>query len=189
MTFQQELLIELIKLAVGFLGVTLIGGAFTAFWTTRQKQRDVEHLELTRFYELYGHFLTAWRLWNTIQKDSSVTTPDEINRSALLKRASEAEGALEGMLLKLASERRLSHNDQQTLGKFRQACQRIRQSIRDDQLVPWSSSEHPEYLAFKQGASYLTSLIPQKSLGRSPSQAAAAKAVCEITSNKYNFTP
>jgi hypothetical protein len=188
MTFQQELVIELTKLAVGFLGVTLIGGGFTAFWASRQKQRDVERLELTNFYELYGDFLTAWRLWNTVKKDSSLAATGELTRFALLKRASEAEGALEGLLLKLASEYRLSSNDQQTLGKFRQACQRIRESIRDDQMIPWSSSEHPEYLAFKQGASYLTSLIPRKLFKRSPSQAASAKAVCEITSNKYHFT-
>ena len=188
MTFGQQLLIELIKLGVAFLGVTVIGGAFTAFWTSRQRQREVEQLELTKFYELYGYFLTAWRLWNTIKKDPSVATSVEITRCDLLKKASEAEGSLEGLLLKLASERRLSRNDQQTLGKFRQACQRIRQSIRDNEIIPWSSSEHPEYLAFKQGASYLVSLIPRKLFHSSPSQNEAAQAVCEITSNKYHFT-
>jgi hypothetical protein len=92
------------------------------------------------------------------------------------------------MLLKLASERRLTHHDQQTLGEFRQACQRVRQSIRDDEMIPWSFSEHPEYLALKQGASCFAALIPKKMLKPAPSHTAAVKAVCEITSNKYHYT-
>jgi hypothetical protein len=63
---EQQLVIELTKLAVVFVRVTLVGAAFTAFWASRQKQRDAERLELTNFYQLYGQLLTAWRLWNTM---------------------------------------------------------------------------------------------------------------------------
>jgi hypothetical protein len=187
MTFDQQLRIEMIKLAVGFFGVTLIGGALTAFWAGRQKRREIERLELIAFYALYGNFLTAWRLWNTLKSKPGIAQPSEITRFALLKQASEAEGSLEGLLLKLASERRLNRHEQQVLGKFRQACQRIRQSIREDSEIPWRSSDHPEYVAFKQGASYFASLIRKPTLFSSPQQADAARAVSEITANKYSF--
>jgi hypothetical protein len=175
---------ELIKLAFSFVGITLIGGALTAFWSSRQKRREIEAMELKYFYDHYGKLLAACRLWNAV-KDKKVSLPGDTTRYDLLKQATESEGALEGMLLKLASERLLTSEEQSGLGQFRQGYQTPRQSIRDDREVPWRSSQAGLYLEFKEGAALFASLLRSRVWTRSPCQEAARKAVWEITHNKH----
>ena len=134
---------ELIKLAATFVGITLLGGALAAFWTSRQKRRETEGMELKYFYDHYGQLLAACRLWNST-KSGKLSPPSGLTRYELLKQASEAESALEGMLFKLASDRLLAPDEQSRLGRFRQAYQAVREAIRDDHLVQWESSEDPQ---------------------------------------------
>lgn len=178
---------ELIKLAVSFLGITLLGGAFTAFWTWRQKRREIEAMELKSFYELYGQLLAACRLWNAA-KSGKISLPSEATRYELLKQASAAESALEGMLLNLASARFLTTEELSRLGRFRQAYQKVRELIRDDKEVPWDSSQAESYLDFKQGASLFASFLKQRIWTLQPSQELARKAVEVITHNKHERT-
>ena len=175
---------ELIKLAFSLLGITLLGGAFTAFWTSRQKRREIEEMELKSFYDHYGQLLAACRLWNAA-KSKKISLPGEVTRYELLKQSSEAESALEGMLLKLASERVLTSDQLSRLGRFRQGYQTVREAIRDDKQVQWDSSQAGPYLDFKEGAALIASLLKKCIWTRPPSQELARKAVCEITHNKY----
>jgi hypothetical protein len=177
---------ELIKLALSFFGVTVLGSAFASFWTSRQKSREIEQLELKFFYDHYGQLLTAVRLWNAA-KSKKLPLFDEAARYELLKQASAAESALEGMLLKLASERILTREAQSMLGRFRQSCQMARQSIRDGVQVPWLCSEQETYQDFKQGAAFFASLLRKPVWMQHPTSHAARKAVCEITSNKHEI--
>jgi len=184
----MTLLDELIKLAVSIFGITLLGGAVTAFWTWRQKRREIEEMELKAFYKHYGQLLTSWRLWNTIKSTSIAVPPGEATRYELLKQVSEAESAVEGMLLKLASERSLSRHELSILGSFRQGCQTVRESIHNDEVVPWHCSEEETYMAFKKGASFFSSLLKNRIWSFRISHQQAMKAVEEITSNKNEFS-
>ena len=89
---------ELIKLAFSFLGITVLGGGFTAFWTSRQKRREIEEMELKSFYDHYGHLLAAYRLWNAA-KSKKISLPTDVTRYELLKEASEAERSV-GFVIK-----------------------------------------------------------------------------------------
>jgi hypothetical protein len=175
---------ELIKLALSFLGITLLGGAFTAFWTSLQRRREIEEMELKSFYDNYGRLLTACRLWNAA-KSKKIPFPNEAARYQLLKQASEAESVLEGMLLKLASERTLNPDQQSRLGRFRQGYQSVRQAIRDDREGLWTSSQADSYLDFKEGAALFASLLKKHIWMRAPTQESARQAVCEITHNRH----
>lgn len=80
----------------------------------------------------------------------------------LLWRAAEAEGLLERVLVKLATERRLAPEDRKVLGKFREAYQQLRAAINSGKPLDWTSSEHPEYLAFKRLAVAVTLIVQRE---------------------------
>jgi hypothetical protein len=136
------------------------------------------------FYDHYKQLLTAWRLWNAV-RSNKIPPPNETRRYELLKQASEAEAALECLLIRLASERFLSRLVQKRLALFRQGCQIVRQSVRENGTVPWHSSQVPSYLAFKEGASLFASLIRKRAWTLPTTQWLARRAVAEITHNKY----
>ena len=75
MDFDQQLKLELIKLGITFLTVVLIGTGLTAYWTARQKRREIELLDLSKFYEYYGSFLTVLRMWNISKSYPSIDAP------------------------------------------------------------------------------------------------------------------
>ncbi|VVB64837.1 Uncharacterised protein [uncultured archaeon] len=71
-------------------------------------------------------------------------------------------------MVKLAAERILEVSDLTNLGLFRQAFQRLRESIRDDKDVPAAANSDPEYaffmdLAVKAGSIISSSKINNES--------------------------
>lgn len=187
MDFNQQLKLELIKLAMTFITAVVVGGGLTAYWAFRQKRRELELLELGRFYDHYGKFLSVLRMWNTFKSYPSIIPPENA-RWTLLTQANEAEAGIESILVRLASQRRLKKSDQERLGKFRQSFQTLRESIREDDLIKWSSSNHPDYIAFKEGACYLASLLSRRRWWQRPRRTEAIKSLLEITSNKWALT-
>jgi hypothetical protein len=171
-----SLAVTLIGLGVGWL----VGQRLTYQWNLRQKRRESELATAHDLRRLYGEFFAIWKVWNVVAREADPTTCHDV-----LCRAAEAEGLLERVLVKLATERRLSSADRDTLGKFRQAYQQLRGAIKRGQPLGWNSSEHPEYLAFKRLAVAVT-LIVQREGGVTLIGAEEAFAsLRDITSNGH----
>ena len=95
-------------------------------------------------------------------------------------RACAAEGAMEAIFVTLSCERKLTDYDIKIVGKFRQAYQSLRESIRADRDLGWRYHDQPEYLSFKRLA-YLTACI----IASDKRRGGIGGALEEITSNEW----
>lgn len=171
---------SLVLLAGWFVGARLTYG-----WNVKQKRRELQLSSSQQFYSAYGEFFVVWKLWDRLDH----TNPQfEEHKWELHKRAAAAEAIIEGTLVKVCSE--LNLKDQQTtnLGRFRQAFQQLRQSIRDDKPLPWPSSECAEYKAFKSLAVSFAILLGREWPSHTPSPQDASKQLMNVTSNEWEHT-
>jgi hypothetical protein len=138
-TWQMEVFKALLSLGIGVI-IAALGWFLSSFITKRwdrfQREREAGLAAAKMFYELYGEFFAIWKLWNTLNS----TAPDE-RCWELHNRTAFAEGKVEALIVKIASERTLTQSQIETLGMFRQPYQSLRES-----------SEHPQYLEFKKRA-------------------------------------
>ncbi len=95
------------------------------------------------------------------------------------------EGRVEAILIRIASERRLSSRDIERLGLLRQAFQELRQAMREGRAMRWNYSEHPKYLELKRLAAYAASLSGD-GLWVRPTAEEAQAAVLAITANEHD---
>jgi len=176
-----------LAVAIVTLGLTwLVGNRVTAFWSERQKRRELELALANSFYSHYGEFRAVWRLWNwSLKKLASDKDAFSKARSELLDRACRAEGGMEAALLKVASERVLDDTARQNLGNLRQAFQVLRERIEEGIPVSYGASEHEDYLEFKRLATWFGTLLAARPAKRVPDPTDAYKAFREITHNKY----
>jgi hypothetical protein len=176
-----SLIVTLIGLGAGWV----IGARLTYQWNLRQKRRESDLATAQDLQTLYGEFFAVWKLWNTAQRRAGLDGSERL-RLKLLRRACDAEGLVERVFVNLAVERHLSARDRETLGRFRQGYQRLRHAIQDDRPLGWTSSEHPEYLAFKRLAVEVASIVYAEGAGgRAPSGSEAFAALREITANRH----
>ncbi|MEU7004492.1 hypothetical protein [Nonomuraea sp. NPDC046570] len=182
--------IALVTLTLGWL----VGNRLTARWDERKKRRELDLLALGVFYDIYGQFFAIWKLWSAIP--TGMSDAEEFRRG-LLERAAEIEGRLESLLVRIATERKLSDRDGILLGCFRQAVQGLRESIRDsvplrsrvfrvsDQKLvtwEWAGSEDPPYVAFKALAAFVGELLTKRH--QAVESTAVSSAIRKITSNR-----
>jgi hypothetical protein len=158
----------------------LVGQRLVTYWGLRQKRREMALSAANEFYRLYGEFFAIWKLWNSAF-NSGVSA--EL-RWELLKRAATAEAGTESVFVKLSTERRLPKPDLESLGKFRQAYQHLRETIETNDPLQWKGSSHPQYAAFKRLSCQVATLLLNESLPPT-SAAAAAEALTSITSNEW----
>lgn len=190
-----NLVVALLTLSLGWF----VGNRLTAHWDERKKRREMDLLALGVFYEIYGQFFAIWKLWSGVLTS---LPPDEEFRRGLLERAAEAEGRLESLLVRLASERKLSARDCTLLGCLRQGFQSLRESVRDSEdlrsrlyrksdqkmlTLTWSGSEVPPYMAFKALAAFAADLLSKNSSAGSKLDTASS-ALKLITSNDLEGT-
>lgn len=191
MTYQEQINLEVIKtaltiaVAVFTLGVGwIIGNRLSArisvAWAIRQKQREIELETAKSFYAAYGEFFAVWKLWGYHKEKHG---PDA-SRWDLLQRASTSEGAMEAIFVKLASERWLTKREVEILGRFRQAYQTLREAIRDDRSMGWSSDKYADYVSFKRLAGLVSAIILSSTPRRSPI-ADPEDALMQVTSNTW----
>lgn len=182
--------VALVTLTLGWL----VGNRLTARWDERKKHRELDLLALGVFYDIYGQFFAIWKLWSA----TPTGLPDaEEFRRGLLERAAEVEGRLESLLVRIATERKLSDRDAILLGCFRQAVQGLRESISDsvqlrsrvfrvsDQMLvtwEWAGSEAPPYVAFKALAAFVGELLTKRH--QAVESTAVSSAIRKITSNR-----
>jgi hypothetical protein len=167
----HSVILEAIKALFG-LGLLaagwFVGQKIIANWDLRKKQQELDISTAVQFQQLYGELKEVGRLWRESQKPeaSRIRLPKELCWSLLAKGAN-AESKYEAVAMKLASERVLSRSELAALGLFRQACQQLRQSIRENQGVSWSDYG-TAYFLFNDLAAEVTCLIasprPRKSI-------------------------
>ncbi len=182
---------EVLKIGLGLIASLavvgagwLVGNSISLKWSIRQKLKEHDLETARAFHALYGEFFCVWKLWNCYRRrDEHARYPEE-TRWQLLDRAATAEGRLESTLVRLACQRRLSGEDRETLGRFRELYQKLRESIRENRDLDWRSPDRQEYVHFKRFATHISALI----LGPEVSDAIreeAADALLAITSNEY----
>lgn len=186
-TWQQESIkagysacVAILTLLVGYL----VGNRLTSMWAFRQKRRELDLLAASELYRLYGEFFAVWKLWNHLLGDSSCGAGDDV-RWALTQRAALVDGGFEALLVRVTSERELTNPQQDDLGLLRQGFQCLRETIRDNTPLPWASSDHPEYLKFKELACGFSNLLSGSHDWAQPKPAKASETLKYITSNTH----
>ena len=168
---------NLLLLGVGWL----IGKRLSIIWSERQKLREQDLVAARDFHLAYGDFFATWKLWNYHLQMGKDALP-ESSRWKILERACQAEAKLEATLIRLASERALSKAESETLGRFRQLFQTLRESIRDNKRLDWNHSEHPQYSEFKRLAPKVAAIIGRLELTNE-------SQLQKITSNIFEPSP
>ncbi|WP_439657752.1 hypothetical protein ACSHWB_35935 [Lentzea sp. HUAS TT2] len=172
----------LLTLAGGWLVTTRV----TDRWDRVKKARELDLAAAQDFQRLYGEFFAVWKIWNAANEDVHAAEPPDGVVWALLERASVMEGGIEALLTKVCAERILSDSDVEALGSLRQAFQQLRKSMRRNRKLPWHFSGAAEYVAMKNLAVFMSSLLRRgKSARRPPSPEAAATAFRSITDNRF----
>jgi hypothetical protein len=157
----------------------LVGQRLTARWSLWQKRREIELQTATKFYQLYGEFITNSGLWKAVRE---VQDPDARNERKwkVLERASIAEGEMEAICLKIAAERKLTEAQARDVGMFRRMYQELRFRIRTEQALDWNY-ESNGFQAFKEYAGKTASLLPSMR-DEPPLTARAAINLARVTS-------
>jgi hypothetical protein len=93
---------------------------------------------------------------------------------------------VEATLVKLSLEIDLDENDINNLGRFRQAFQQLRESIRDNVILPWPSGDCPEYRTFKALSVVVAALLNNSEWSSSSiSRRRTQEQLEKITSNQW----
>jgi hypothetical protein len=172
-------------------GMTLSGGWVVSTrvadrWDRVKKRRELDVAAAHEFQRLYGEFFAVWKCWDTLQRYSAPFSATARDTSwECLDRAAAAEGALEALLARIASERQLSDRDIAALGGVRQAFQALRKAIRAGTNLDWRSSSDNHYEALKVLCAHVSTLLLTSSEPTHPSPAIAATNVQRITDNAH----
>jgi hypothetical protein len=152
-------LTSLLSTIVTLAGGWVVGLALAAKWNMRVKERELDFDAIRRVRDLYGEFLSTRRLWNHHKRKNKGLAQLDDRGLVLFDRSCLAEGQMEALLIKIASERKLTQSQLNDLGLFRQGYQQLRQSIRDCKPLEWGRSDHPEYVALKSGCQAIIGII------------------------------
>jgi len=194
MNFGPEFIVnlqsELLKGIPSLLGalLTLFAGWFvtqkiTYKWAIRQRRRESLLAATSQLQSAYGEFFIAWKLWDPLV-DKGDASFDE-KRWELLQKAASAEATAESTILKIVTELPLSPEEVEALGKFRQAFQSLREAIRHNKKLGWSSSEDPDYVAFKRLTCRAAAMIQTGQETKPPHWKKAVENHSVATSNRW----
>ena len=167
----------------------LVGNRLSFKWDLRRKYRELDVESLQEFYRLYGEFFSLLKLWDSWKRRAIPDTTDQPALDHILERATNAEGRLEALLLKIASERELGIAEQDILGAFRQGYQTLRESMREDRAVNWNYSNYEPYAAFKVLACAISNFLSADrpvNLRQVPSES-SVRSFRQLTSNAYEY--
>src|SRR4051794_28878258 len=104
----DQVYIEVFKTALTLAATLIIGPPILALWERRKKQNEIDLSSLTQLHRIHAEFRSVGRLWRGFAigqpEDAPVTVPDEPHWQLQL-RAAAAEGEMESLVVKLATER------------------------------------------------------------------------------------
>jgi hypothetical protein len=186
LSFSEAIFVATVAPLLSLGLAALIGHRLSATWAERQKKRELELALAGSFYSSYGHFCSIWKEWNFYHTEIKGLNDAlfEEKRLQLLEMACRAEGEMEAVLLKIASERVLSNAEAANLGELRQAYQVARERIEEYKKISYGRSGHNDYLEFKRLATFLGTLLAQ-SAARRPNEVEAYESFKEITDNRH----
>ncbi|MEE8104461.1 MAG: hypothetical protein V3T86_02890 [Planctomycetota bacterium] len=155
--------IKAVFMIVLLLFTWLVGRRIINYWDLRKKRQELDLAAARSFHQLFGEFKDIWRIWKVYQYDGNDRyefTDEERQkiRFDLLHRATRAEGGVEAIVLKLATERKLSKEELASLGMFRQAYQKLREAIRNGTRLHWQWGK-ANYMLFNDGACEVAAII------------------------------
>ena len=155
--------------------------------TANEKKNDRNRLLATELFKAYGEFFAVWKAWNYYKSDEykKRTDPLSIEISSLYDRALTAEGIMESLLVNVSSSIQLNENELNDLGRLRQGFQQLRESIRDNKLIPWKSANDPRYAEFKRLITALGELLFSAVERDQPTPAQAHESLLSITANEH----
>jgi hypothetical protein len=162
---------EIAKAAITFAFVAVLGGAAGLLWAKVRHRRELDLAALARFYDVYGTWFATWKAWSAFLEGKL----PEGTRGELLKQAAVAEGQFEALLIKIAVERRLSKEQLNRLGRFREGYQQLREAIEANVELPFRvqfcDDERSAYVAFKSLSVEFAALLHGRrwTLARHPS--------------------
>ncbi|MEV0029827.1 hypothetical protein [Nocardia sp. NPDC050793] len=113
------------KALLTFVFVAVLGGAVGLLWATIRHRKELDREALSRFHDVYGAWFVVWKTWSAMCEGKVRTA----TREDLLERAAATEGQFEALLIKIATERRLSNKEIERLGRFREGYQQLRNTI------------------------------------------------------------
>ena len=186
MGFWDSVKLELIKTLLIFLTLGfsyIIGQKIINYWDIKKKRQELAMETASLFHKLYGEFKEVSRLWRAFcykVKHGQAEDYPQNTRIDLLRRATHAEGGIEAIIVKLATERILEDDHIETLGLFRQAYQKLREAIRNGEPLEWTYNT-PEYDIYNNLASKTAWIITSDTGDKMPEQAEAVKKLQEIT--------
>jgi hypothetical protein len=178
----MKTLMPLITAVTTILLAWFVGNRLSARWAIRQKRKELDLAAANRLYELYGEFFAISKLWNDYKRQDRTIDLSKESRERVIERAYGAEGGIEALFVKLASEKRIHQRDTEALFKFRQAFQQLRESIREGRDLPWHRDRHPEYLTFKR----LSCFVAQKFTADEDTEVDAEEAYDAFYENTRN---
>lgn len=188
----SELEIEIIKF---FLTLTtsiiilfltwVVGQAISSKWALRQKRKELQLTAANTFDRLYGEFFKIWKLWRFYKKEGLESSDSNVSQWDLLAMTCDAEAGMEGILIKIASEFKLSDKDIKTLGRFRQAYQTLRETIRENEPLEWNHPYHPQYWKFKTMGVYIATMLSGLQKSKEPTKEEAIFNLRRITSTEW----
>lgn len=180
----SAILFAAVPALLAVLATGLVGAGLASLWNFQLKRREQASDAAKRFHELYGEFFAVWKLWNYCIR-GQVEPPPNDSRWRLLERACAAESGMEATLAALCARSRLGRSSIDDLGRFRQAHQQLRESIRDNRPLDWDRFDHVEYRAFKQLAPRVARLVRSGHGPRGRRTERAVKAWLAVTSNRF----
>jgi YesN/AraC family two-component response regulator len=191
---RDQIILELLK--AGFSLVLLLitwvaGQRIIAYWDIRKKRQEFDIATTIQFQQLYGEFKEVSKMWKLFLSatNHNLTFPEH-TRWELLKRATAAESKAEAIVVKLVTERKLSGSDCETLGFFRQSYQQLREAIRDNKPIAFSSYG-PEYHYFNDLACSVAHMISSNASSKQQTARESSnnlRSVIEIRSKDLKHT-
>jgi hypothetical protein len=127
---------ELGRALVAVVSVAVLGGAAGFLWNKASRRRELDLGAVAAFRATYGEWFVAWKGWESAHRAHPERVPDE-TRETLLASATSVEGRFEALTLKITTDRYLSDEEIDRLGRFRQGYQQLRESIRSDRPLPF----------------------------------------------------
>jgi hypothetical protein len=150
-------------------------------------------------YRAYGQLFAAWKVWDFHARKPATPplSPDDPRVGELIQLAAAAEAAYESLLVRIAVEQNLDHNQRAALWCLREAMKDLRYAIRERKPLAWWRSDinsgsdgYQRYQTFKRLTTFIAAiLVEQPSIrSASPSMRHRVAALESITGNGAGFT-
>lgn len=189
-----SMFLDIFKAAIGPIAAVGVAGAvghqLSLNWAIKQKRREQGLAAKNQFYELYGDFFALMKFCNFVFRDHKEKIALEKGEwLKLVERITSLEAKSEALVMRLASEvdlikRKDGERKLLDLGQFRQAIQLMRIQATQGKVIGWNSSEHPQYVRFKELSTSVADLVRMVGVAKEPNAETASQQLLFVTNNR-----